>query len=94
VWRDPRDEDHEREQAEAEDKSRIGGYVCGPTSTVTVDGAPDDARVVFKSAGVTKWQLTSLGGAFIIYNGAFSAGVYLAMRARVAKKPVASAGFN
>jgi hypothetical protein len=57
---------------------RIGGYVSGPTATVTVDGAPDDARVVFRSAGTAKWQLTSLGGAFNIYNGGFAAGVYLA----------------
>jgi hypothetical protein len=57
---------------------RIGSYVSGPTATLTVDGAPDDARVMFRSAGTAKWQLTSLGGAFNIYNGAFSAGVYLA----------------
>jgi hypothetical protein len=60
---------------------RIGSYVCGPTATVTVDGATDDSRVVFKSAGVNKWHLQNTTNRFNIFSGSFAAGVYLASQA-------------
>lgn len=57
---------------------RLGNYLCGPQSNLTVDGATDDSRVTFRSIGAVKWHLQNTGNAFTVYNGAFNAGVVLA----------------